>query len=224
MGWNPSLVCPDNSRPVLRGPQRRALLGHPLTHPDVQVLEEDEECLSDQLELPRREAPVYLRRQSRNRHSAFRSEMGDCGQAGVGRVGAQRWSQRASRRLSCWAGWRGRRGIPPPQPPPPSPSPPKGRTPSLHTKGGALCLSRSPRFHRTSTTSSLSEKLGKNCYVLWRCFPRDEGPSERASDETSLVLPEWIPEDFRIFWDSGRLGHSLSCFLCHRICLSLTGE
>lgn len=61
MGWNPSLVCPDNSRPVLRGPQRRALLGHPLTHPDVQVLEEDEECLSDQLELPRREAPIYLR-------------------------------------------------------------------------------------------------------------------------------------------------------------------
>ena len=34
--------------------------GHPLTHPDVQVLEEGEEGLPDQLELPRREAPVCL--------------------------------------------------------------------------------------------------------------------------------------------------------------------
>ena len=73
------MVCPDDLHPVSRGRQRRARPGHPLTHPDVQVLEEDEECLSDQLELPCREAPVYLCRQSRNRHSAFRSEMGDCG-------------------------------------------------------------------------------------------------------------------------------------------------
>lgn len=34
--------------------------GGPFTHPDVQVLEEGEECLPDQLELPRRETPVYL--------------------------------------------------------------------------------------------------------------------------------------------------------------------
>ena len=105
------MVCPDDLRPVSRGWQYRALLGHPLTHPDMQVLEEDEECLSDQLKLPCREVSVYLRRQSRNRHSAFRSELGDwTGRgAGVGRgvVGAQRWSQRARRRLSCWAGWRG---------------------------------------------------------------------------------------------------------------------
>lgn len=76
------MVCPDDLRPVSQGWQCRALPGHPLTHPDMQVLEEDEECLSDQLKLPCREVPVYLRRQSRNRHSAFRSELGDCGQAG----------------------------------------------------------------------------------------------------------------------------------------------
>lgn len=180
------MVCPDDLRPVSRGWQYRALLGHPLTHPDMQVLEEDEECLSDQLKLPCREVTVYLRRQSRNRHSAFRSELGDwTGRgAGVGRgvVGAQRWSQRARRRLSCWAGWRGRRGIP--VAPHPTPRPPKGQPPPQHTERGTLWLSRSPRFHRTATTNSLSEKLGKNCYVLCRCFPGYEGPSERVSDDS----------------------------------------
>lgn len=137
------MVCPDDLRPVSRGWQYRALLGHPLTHPDMQVLEEDEECLSDQLKLPCREVSVYLRRQSRNRHSAFRSELGDwTGRgAGVGRgvVGAQRWSQRARRRLSCWAGWRGRRGIP--VAPHPTPRPPKGQPPpAAHRVGHTLAL------------------------------------------------------------------------------------
>lgn len=67
--------------------------------------------------------------------------------------------------------------------PPHSPST-QGATPPQHTERGTLWLSRSPRFHRTSTTNSLSEKLGKNCYVLCRCFPGYEGPSERVSDDS----------------------------------------
>lgn len=35
-------------------------MGFSFTHPDVQVLEEGEERLPDQMELPCRESPVYL--------------------------------------------------------------------------------------------------------------------------------------------------------------------
>lgn len=37
--------------------------GVPGTYSDVQVLEEDEQCLPDQLELPSRETPIDLPRQ-----------------------------------------------------------------------------------------------------------------------------------------------------------------
>lgn len=44
-------------------------MGAPSTYSDVQVLEEDKQCLPDQLELPSREIPIYLSRQGGGREA-----------------------------------------------------------------------------------------------------------------------------------------------------------
>lgn len=58
---NLSPLPPDHSAPCLpRVAVAGGSWGRPVTHPDVQVLEEDEERLSNQLELPVRESSVSL--------------------------------------------------------------------------------------------------------------------------------------------------------------------
>lgn len=42
-------------------PGQQSFTGVPGTYSDMQVLEEDEQCLPDQLELPGRETPINLR-------------------------------------------------------------------------------------------------------------------------------------------------------------------
>lgn len=62
--------------------------GVPSTYSDVQVLEEDKQCLPDQLELPSREIPINLPRQGGGRgalHFPLWAE--EWGQAGLGPSG-----------------------------------------------------------------------------------------------------------------------------------------
>lgn len=61
-GASSALVCLTAWQTTSLGQQWQGAPGPAITHPDVQVLEEGEECLPDQLELPRRETPVDLQR------------------------------------------------------------------------------------------------------------------------------------------------------------------
>lgn len=70
-----ALVCLTAWHPISLGQQWQGAPGPAITHPDVQVLEEGEERLPDQLELPSREAPIYLQRQSSKKQFTFRSEV-----------------------------------------------------------------------------------------------------------------------------------------------------
>lgn len=54
-----------------QGSSRRGGVGVPSTYSDVQVLEEDKQCLPDQLELPSREIPINLPRQGKGKHCTF---------------------------------------------------------------------------------------------------------------------------------------------------------
>lgn len=148
--------------------------GRPFTHPDVQVLEEDEEGLANQLELPRRESSIYLpeAKQREVLHFQKRDEKGR--QAGLaGRSGAG--ARGAGRRLSC-RGERGSRTASAADPIMPHPS--RG---TLHPSCSPQpCRGPSPTFSRMSTASSLSEKSGGNSHALGRCFPDVEGDSDRA--------------------------------------------
>lgn len=74
--------------------------GRPFTHPDVQVLEEDEEGLANQLELACRESSVYLPEAKQREVLHFQKRGEKCRQAGLaGRSGAG--ARGAGRGLSC---------------------------------------------------------------------------------------------------------------------------
>lgn len=75
----------------------------------------------------------------------------------------------------------------------PAPGIHQGQTPRSTPRPGHTLALPFPKIPQNIySANSLSEKLGKNCYVLCRCFPGYEDPSERASDDSISCVTKWF--------------------------------